>query len=242
MRDPSRNHGFLRVLARLQPHVSIATAQAELDTITRRLALQYPKTNQNVGANVVPLVDALVGSVRTGLVILLGVVALVLLVACANVANLMLARSVARQKELAVRAALGAGRRRLLQQILTESTLLALGGGVFGLLLSSWGTRLLIAVLAKNFHIPRIESASTDARVLAFTLGLSLATGILFGVAPALGAAAPDLNNGLRESSRTATGAMRENLAIYGALALYLDFINLFLLLLQLLGNGDRRR
>jgi predicted permease len=209
LRDESRSHGFLRVVGRLQPHVSFARAQSEMDLVTARLAQRYPRSNRNVGASVVPLVNAVVGKLRPGLLIFLGVVTLVLLIACANVANLALARSASRQKEIAVRAALGAGRRRIVQQLLTESVVLALAGGALGLLLSSWTARLLVAVLTKSFPVPRIEGTGTDARVLAFTLAVSVATGVLFGLAPALAAASPDLQDGLRESSRTATGGGR---------------------------------
>jgi putative ABC transport system permease protein len=205
VRDPSRGHGFLRVIGRLRPGVRLASAQSEMEIVTRRLSALYPKNNQFVGVNIVPLVTALAGPIRTGLLIFLGVVTIVLLIACTNVANLMLARYASRQKEMALRAALGAGRARLMQQLLTESTLLALVGGACGLLLASWGTRLLVALLAKNFSIPRIETTHADGWVLAFTLGISLATGVVFGIVPAVTAAAPDLNERLREASRTAT-------------------------------------
>jgi putative ABC transport system permease protein len=208
VRDPSRSHGFLRVVGRLRPDVSIPAAQAEMDILSRGLEKQYPKTNAGVGVNIVPLVTAMVGNVRKVLLIFLGVVAVVLMIACINVASLMSARSAARQRELTVRAALGAGRRRLAQQLLTESTLLTLAGGAFGLLLASWGTRLLVALLTKSFPIPRIENTHIDGWVLGFTLLLSLATGFLFGSVLAVPAASPDLNEVLRESSRTATGGV----------------------------------
>ena len=208
-RDPSRSHGFLRVVGRLRPDVRISAAQAEMDLISRRIAAEFPKTNQAVGVNIVPLVNALAGPVRIGLLIFLGVVAIVLVIACTNVANLMLARNATRQKEMALRTALGAGRLRLMQQLLTESTLLALAGGALGLLLATWGTQLLVALLTKNVQIiPRIENTHADGWVLGFTLALSLATGIVFGVVPALTAASPDLNESLREASRTATAGV----------------------------------
>ncbi|MBW8878543.1 MAG: ABC transporter permease [Acidobacteria bacterium] len=205
VRDPSRGHGFLRVLGRLRPGTQTAAAQAEMDVITSRLAKEYPKTNERVGARIVLLVTAMVGKGRTGLLIFLSVVAVVLVIACINVAALMSARSATRQRELTVRSALGASRKRLLQQLLTESTLLALAGGLLGLLLASWGTRLLVALLAQSFPIPRLENTHIDGWVLLFTLALSLVTGILFGSVLAVPAASPDLNEVLRESSRTAT-------------------------------------
>jgi putative ABC transport system permease protein len=208
-RDPSRNHGFLRVLGRLRPAVSIAAAQSDMEGITRRLAEQYPKTNRGVGANVMRLVDASVGGTRYGLWIFLGVVTVVLLIACTNVANLILARDASRQKELAVRRALGAGRGRLVQQLLTESTLLALAGGAVGLVLAHWGTRLLVTLLSRDFAIPRLEATHTDGWVLAFTFVLSAITGLVFGVMPALAAASPDLNENLRETSRTTSSGVR---------------------------------
>jgi putative ABC transport system permease protein len=146
---------------------------------------------------------------RSGLLIFLGVVALVLLIACTNVANLMLARSSARQKEIALRAALGASRARLVKQLLTESTVLALAGGALGLLVASWTVNLLVRMLTKNFQIPRIADTHTDVLVLVFTIALSLLTGIVFGLAPALSSSKPDLNENLRESSRSASGSLR---------------------------------
>lgn len=209
VRDPSRNHGFLRVLGRLRAGVNLSAAQGEMDAITKRLEAQYPRTNQGVGANVMPLVAAMVGDVRTGLLILVGVVALVLLIACTNVANLMLARDASRQRELAVRRALGAGRARLIQQLLTESTLLALAGGALGLLVAHWSTSVLVALLAKSFPIPRLENTQIDGWVLGFTLVLSVASGLLFGVMPAVAAASPGMTEGLSESQRTVAGSGR---------------------------------
>ena len=208
VRDPSRGHGFLWVLGRLRPRVSIRTAQAEMNLIADSLARQYPKTNRGGGARIVPLVDALARDGRTGLVILLGVVTLVLLIACTNVANLMLARGAARRRELALRATLGAGRARLLQQSVIESVLLAVAGGALGLLLANWTARLLVRLLAQSFQIPRLESTSTDLRVLGFALLLSLATGLLFGAAFTPGAASRNLAAGLREAGRTAAGGL----------------------------------
>jgi putative ABC transport system permease protein len=205
--DPSRSHGFLRVIGRLRPGVTITGAHAELQVLTRQLARTYPKTNANIGASVTPLVDAMAANVRTGLFILVGVVALVLAIACTNVASLMLARGAARQRELAVRAALGAGRGRIARQLLTESLLLALGGGAVGLLVGTWTARGLVAMLSTSFPVPRIDATHTDGWVLGFTLVLSLATGVIFGVVPALSSASPDLTGAMREAGRSATGA-----------------------------------
>ena len=205
-RDPSRTHGFLRVIARLRPGVDIRSAQAEMTAIAARIAAAYPRTNAGVGTHIVPLVDALAGPARGPLLIFLGVVALVLLVACTNVANLVLARNASRERELAVRRALGAGRLRLFQQLLTESVLLALAGGAFGLLLANWGSKALVAMLSAGLAVPRIESARIDGPVLGFTLLVSLATGILCGVLPALVAAPRGAATTMRESGRSVVG------------------------------------
>ncbi|HEY2907363.1 MAG TPA: ABC transporter permease [Vicinamibacterales bacterium] len=207
--DPNRGHGFLSVVGRLRPGATQAQAQAELDAVARRLASDYPRTNVTNGVNVMPLVDAMAGPSRSGLLMLLAVVGLVLLIACTNVANLLLARGAARHRELRVRAALGAGRGRLIRQLLTESVLLAVLGGALGLLFAQWTGRVLVAILATNFRIPRIESAGIDVSVLTFTLVVALATGVLFGVAPAVSASSPDLAERLNESSRSATGGVR---------------------------------
>jgi predicted permease len=207
--DPNRGHGFLSVVGRLRPGAAIPQAQVELALVARRLAAAYPRTNVNASVNVMPLVDAMAGPSRAGLLMLLVVVGLVLLIACTNVANLLLARGAARQRELTVRAALGAGRGRLVRQLLTESLLLAGAGAALGLLFAQWTERLLIALLAKNFRIPRVETTAIDGSVLVFTLIVAIGTGLLFGVAPAWSASSPDLADGLHESSRSATGSVR---------------------------------
>ncbi|MFZ0819931.1 MAG: ABC transporter permease [Candidatus Acidiferrales bacterium] len=209
VRDPNRGHGFLYVMGRLAPHISISQAQAEMDVITSRLESQYPKFDKGVGANVMPLAKAMAGDARLGLMVFLGVVTLVLLIACANVANLMLARSVSRQKELAVRVALGAGRRRIVQQILTESVIISLAGGALGLVVAAAMSKAMVVMLSRTFPISRITATSMDVWVLGFTLAVSLVVGIVFGLAPALTAASPELNENLREASRSATGSGR---------------------------------
>jgi putative ABC transport system permease protein len=209
VRDPDRGHGFLTILGRLRQGTSISQSQAEMNIITKRLEVQYPRTDKGVGANVVPLVNYYAGDARTACLFFLGVVTLVLLIACTNVANLLLSRGASRQKELAVRAALGAGRRRIIQQLLTESILLALAGGTLGIFLASWMAHLLATMLASNFDIPRVASTGTDVSVLGFTLLVSLATGVLFGIAPALSSSSPDWNENLREAGRSAAGSVR---------------------------------
>ncbi len=201
--DFKRGHSFLRVIGRLQHGIDRQAAQVEMDAITARIAAANPDTNEGVGANVVPLARAVAGDARTGLLVVLGVVFIVLLIACANVVNLVLARHSTRHRELALRAALGASRWRILQQLVAESLLLSLCGGAVGLLLSTWGTRILVLGLSANFKVSRIESAHVDPTVLAITLAVCVVSGLLFGVAPALSDAAPGLAKGLRESSRT---------------------------------------
>jgi putative ABC transport system permease protein len=196
-----RGLDFLSVIARLKPGVSIKRADAEMKTIADRLAQQYPETNAGWGASVIPLHERFVGDVRQALVILVAAVAFLLLIACANVANLLLVRAAARQKETAVRAAMGASRLRLIRQFLAESLLLALTGGLLGLGLAWGGIRALVAISPGN--IPRIEQTHLDWRALAFTLGVSLLMGVFFGIAPALRASRVDLNDSLKEGGKT---------------------------------------
>ncbi|CAN5705257.1 ABC transporter permease [soil metagenome] len=195
---------FLRVVGRLKPGVSVQQAQAELTGIAKQIERAFPKFNTGWTVNVMPIHEQVVGEIRPILIVLLTAVAFVLLIACANVANLLLSRAAARQKELALRAALGAGRMRLMRQMLTESVLLALMGGVLGVLLAYWGIQLLIGFGPDN--IPRLSEISIDLRVLVFTFGISLLTGVLFGMIPALQASRPDLNDALKEGSRGSTG------------------------------------
>ena len=201
--DASRMHrrlDILNVIARLKPTASIEQARVEMGTIGARLDQQYPETNAGWGVTIIPLHERFVGDVRLAMLVLLGAVTFLLLIACANVANLLLVRSTARQKEIAIRKALGATRGRLIRQFLTESLLLAMAGGLVGSLLAVFGINILIALSPGN--IPRIGEASLDVRVLGFTLGLSLLTGIIFGLAPALNASNPDLNESLKECGK----------------------------------------
>ncbi len=199
-----RARHFLRVLGRLKSGVTLAQARADFATIARQLEQQYPDTNAGYGVNVITLQDQFVGSVRPALLVLLGAVAFVLLIACANVANLLLVRAAARQREMAIRAALGAGRLRLVRQLLTESMLLALTGGAAGLLLALWGVDLLAGLGAAS--IPRAEHIGVDGRVLGFTFLMTLLTGLIFGLVPAWAASKTDVQEALKEGGRGATG------------------------------------
>lgn len=201
--NDNRGAHYLNVAGRLRPGVTVAQAEAELKVLAAQLATQYPDSNKGWGIFLMPLQDYSVRDVRAVLYTLLGAVGCVLLIACANIANLLLARATARHREISIRAALGASRARLVRQLLTESVLLALCGGLAGMLLARWGLDALLALAPAN--LPRVADIHLDAGVLAFSLALSVLTGLVFGIAPAWLAARADVNEALKQGSRGST-------------------------------------
>ena len=208
--DPNGSCGrgcyTIRVVGRLAPGVTLEQAQQDLGAIAARLAEQHPQTNANVGAWLVPLREQLVGDVRPALVALLGAVGFVLLIACVNIANLLLARGAAREREIAVRTALGAGRGRLVRQLLTESILLAVVGGTLGLLLAVWGIDALVAALPDG--IRERYTIAIDARVIGFTVALTVLASLVFGLGPSLQASRVDISSTMKESGRGTSGGV----------------------------------
>jgi putative ABC transport system permease protein len=205
----SRSAHNYQVVARLKPGVTLERAQAEMTGIGSRLEQQYPSSNQNKSVAVLRMRDSMVGNVRTMLYVLLGAVALVLLIACANMANLLLARATSRRREIAIRAAVGAGRARIVRQLIVESLLLAGLAGIAGVLLAMWGSSALVALAPSN--VPRLADTSIDGEVLAFTFGVSLLSSVLFGLVPALQASRVDLNDALKQGAARAVSGGNAN-------------------------------
>jgi len=199
---------YLNVVGHLKPGVTLAQAQADMSAIAARLSQQYKEKNAGHGVKLEPLTNVIVGDVGLALYVMLGAVGFVLLIACANLANLMLARVGARQKEIAVRTALGASRFRIVRQLLIESIMLAISGGVIGLLLAFWAVNWVSSL--SDDTIPRVHEITVDPRVAGFTLLISVITGVLFGLAPSIQVSRPDLTDALKESGRT-TASHRTN-------------------------------
>ncbi|MGA8144332.1 MAG: ABC transporter permease [Candidatus Acidiferrales bacterium] len=206
-----RGAHFFSVIARLKPGVSITQAQAAMDVITAGLAKEYPDTNKYSGVQLESEKEKITGAIRPALIMLMAAVGLVLLIACVNVANLLLARATTRGREIAIRAALGAGRTRVVRQLLTESLLLAGLAGVFGVMIAAWGSAFLVRLSPQD--LPRAAEIHTDSWVLAFTVGISLLTGLVFGLAPAIQVTRSNLVDALKEGSLSTTaGSHRHHL------------------------------
>jgi predicted permease len=200
-------------IGRLKPGVTFEQAKADMDSVAKNLAAAYPDSNKGSGIAMVPLKTDVVGSVRGILLVLLGAVSFVLLIACANVANLLLARSTGRSREFAIRSALGATSGRVIRQLLTESVMLGIAGGGIGLLLAKWGTRAILAALPET--LPRTEEIGIDGHVLFFTLGISVLTGIVFGLVPALKTMRPDMHETLKEGGRGSSGTRHRTQSVF---------------------------
>jgi predicted permease len=226
-----RAGNYLDVVARLRPGVTQAAAQDDMNRVARDLATTYPRTNANVRTRLLSVPNELLGAVRPALLVLLGAVVCVLLVACANVANLLLARGSDRRREFAIRAALGAGRTRLARQMITESAVLATLGCVLGLLLGRWGVAVMLALSPAT--LPRTDEIALDGRVLLFTLAMSIATAFLFGLAPVRMLSRPDLHEAVREGGR-GMSASRGRLRLRGVLIV----TEVALALVLLVGSG----
>ncbi len=210
-------------IGRLKPGVTIEQARADMDRIAQNLAVAYPDADKGTGIVLVPLKTDVVGDVRGILFVLLGAVGFVLLIACANVANLLLARSTGRAREFAIRSALGATPARVIRQLLTESVMLGIAGGGIGLIVAKWGTRAILAALPKT--LPRAEEIALDIHVLLFTIGVSLLTGIVFGLVPALKASRPDLHDTLKEGGRGSSGARHRTQSVLVAVEMAMALV-----------------
>ena len=227
LRSGDRSSHFLRVIARLKPDVALQEARAEMAAIMSRLEQQYPEHNADVTINVVPLKRYVVGDVQRALYVLLGAVGFVLLIACSNVASLLLARASVREREFAIRQAIGAKPSRLARQLVTESLVLGVAGGTAGLFLAYWGVELLLALGAGEF-LPRIDHVAIDGRVLAFTLAVTVITGLIVGIVPALRSTRPQLMEAMRtggaagEAAREVLQARRTLVIAQVAIALVL--------------------
>jgi len=210
-------------LGRLKPGVTLSQATADMDGVARNLAVAYPEADKDVGIHLIPMKQDMVGNVQPFLLVLLAAVGFLLLIACANIANLLLARSLARSREFAIRSALGAGHFRILRQLLTESILLAGLGGALGLLVAFWATKTVLAALPEA--LPRANEVSLDPRVLLFTLLLSLLAGIIFGLAPALKSSHTNLQQTLQESGRGSSGVRHRLQGIFVAVELAMALV-----------------